>query len=342
MPLEYAKIWRVAQAAHRAAGEVRDERRLTSRRRCSPIRTDALRRRQARADVGHRDGDQPGAARSSSRPAARSSRSRSRRSTAPPRATTGPRSTSSSTSQLRRSKASRRPRSGCTRAGATRARSMLRPGHLVRAVDRDLPRAHERRRLDDRVQGQRPRPLPSFRRYKGRLPKKIAVGMISHRDLQVESVDEVAADIRTALEYIDADHLVLSSDCGFGRQGVPAADRDLQGGGARAGREHRPQELGVPATPVRAADPRLQIDVPAAAPAEVGSSVDRSVRRVSRAAARASPRAARCPCGWPAASPPSGPERCSSRTRSARRGCADRIICRPAGIRQSWAMALPR
>ena len=63
--------------------------------------------------------------------------------------------------------------------------------------------------------------LPAFAPYKGNLPKKVAVGMISHRRLQVETPEDVAADIRTALEYIDADKLVLSSDCGFGRQGVP-------------------------------------------------------------------------------------------------------------------------
>ena len=63
--------------------------------------------------------------------------------------------------------------------------------------------------------------LPRFGPYKGKLNKKIAVGMISHRALQVETVDEVAADIRLALEHIEPEHLVLSSDCGFGRQGVP-------------------------------------------------------------------------------------------------------------------------
>ena len=62
--------------------------------------------------------------------------------------------------------------------------------------------------------------LPSFAPHKGKLNKKIAVGMISHRALQVETPEEVAADIRTALEHIAPEHLVPSSDCGFGRQGV--------------------------------------------------------------------------------------------------------------------------
>ncbi len=43
---------------------------------------------------------------------------------------------------------------------------------------------------------------------------------ISHRSLQVETPEEVADDIRRVLELIDAGRLILSSDCGFGRQGL--------------------------------------------------------------------------------------------------------------------------
>ena len=50
--------------------------------------------------------------------------------------------------------------------------------------------------------------------------KKIAIGVISHRSLQVETPEEVADDIRRVLELIDAGRLILSSDCGFGRQGL--------------------------------------------------------------------------------------------------------------------------
>ena len=59
-----------------------------------------------------------------------------------------------------------------------------------------------------------------FKRYKGqRWPKKVALGVISHRNLQVETPEEVAADIRQAMQYIDPEQIVLSTDCGFGRQG---------------------------------------------------------------------------------------------------------------------------
>jgi 5-methyltetrahydropteroyltriglutamate--homocysteine methyltransferase len=56
--------------------------------------------------------------------------------------------------------------------------------------------------------------------YRDRLRVKIAVGVVSHRSLQVETPDEVAALVRSALRFIPADRLILSSDCGFGRQGA--------------------------------------------------------------------------------------------------------------------------
>jgi 5-methyltetrahydropteroyltriglutamate--homocysteine methyltransferase len=61
--------------------------------------------------------------------------------------------------------------------------------------------------------------LPLFDNYKGSLKKKIAVGVISHRTLQADFPDVIAARIRRCLKHIPADKLVLSTDCGFGRQG---------------------------------------------------------------------------------------------------------------------------
>jgi 5-methyltetrahydropteroyltriglutamate--homocysteine methyltransferase len=100
--------------------------------------------------------------------------------------------------------------------------------------------------------------------YKGRLSKKIAVGFVSHRTLQVETPETVAADVRLALEYIDADHLVLSSDCGFGRQGVPRPIALYKASALAQGANIVRSELGAEQTAVRAADPTLQIDVPVA------------------------------------------------------------------------------
>jgi len=50
--------------------------------------------------------------------------------------------------------------------------------------------------------------------------KKIAIGVVSHRSLQVERPDQVADLIRRALTVIPPERLIISSDCGFGRQGM--------------------------------------------------------------------------------------------------------------------------
>lgn len=50
--------------------------------------------------------------------------------------------------------------------------------------------------------------------------KKICIGVVSHRSLQVESPEQVAALIRKALKHVEPERLILSSDCGFGRQGM--------------------------------------------------------------------------------------------------------------------------
>ena len=44
--------------------------------------------------------------------------------------------------------------------------------------------------------------------------------MLSHRELQIELPEEVADLIRKALKHIAPEQLLLSSDCGFGRQGM--------------------------------------------------------------------------------------------------------------------------
>ena len=50
--------------------------------------------------------------------------------------------------------------------------------------------------------------------------KKICIGVIDHHSLQVERPEEIADHIRRALKYIPAERLVLSSDCGMGREGM--------------------------------------------------------------------------------------------------------------------------
>ena len=50
--------------------------------------------------------------------------------------------------------------------------------------------------------------------------KKVALGVISHRTLQIERPEEVADLVRRALEHIEPERLILTSDCGFGRQAM--------------------------------------------------------------------------------------------------------------------------
>ena len=113
------------------------------------------------------------------------------------------------------------------------------------------------------------RPLALFEPYKAQLAKKVAVGFISHRTLQVETVETIAADVRRALEHIDPEHLVLSSDCGFGRQGVPRPIAHYKAAALAQAANVVRRELGFPEVPTRAAEPALQVDVPQPAPSLV-------------------------------------------------------------------------
>jgi 5-methyltetrahydropteroyltriglutamate--homocysteine methyltransferase len=104
--------------------------------------------------------------------------------------------------------------------------------------------------------------LELFKAYRGRLRKKIAVGVVSHRTLQVESPEEVAGDIRYALAHIDPENLVLTSDCGFGRQGSNRLVALYKSAAIVQGTNIVRRELGLDEETVRAADPQLQVDAP--------------------------------------------------------------------------------
>ena len=62
------------------------------------------------------------------------------------------------------------------------------------------------------------RDLPLLGKYP--TDKKIGIGVVSHRNTVVEPPDVVAALIRRALEYVPPERLVVTSDCGFGREGL--------------------------------------------------------------------------------------------------------------------------
>jgi len=50
--------------------------------------------------------------------------------------------------------------------------------------------------------------------------KKVAIGVIDHHTLQVERPEQIADLIREALKHVPAERLIISSDCGMGREGM--------------------------------------------------------------------------------------------------------------------------
>jgi 5-methyltetrahydropteroyltriglutamate--homocysteine methyltransferase len=85
--------------------------------------------------------------------------------------------------------------------------------------------------------------------------KKIAIGVVSHRTLQVERPEEVAALIRRALKVMDARRLIVSTDCGFGRQGMSRLHAFYKMVSLVRGTNIVRRELGLPEADVLAADP---------------------------------------------------------------------------------------
>jgi 5-methyltetrahydropteroyltriglutamate--homocysteine methyltransferase len=85
--------------------------------------------------------------------------------------------------------------------------------------------------------------------------KKIAIGVVSHRTLQVERPEEVATLIRRALKVIDPQRLIVSTDCGFGRQGMSRLHAFYKMVSLVRGTNIVRRELGLPEADVLAADP---------------------------------------------------------------------------------------
>jgi 5-methyltetrahydropteroyltriglutamate--homocysteine methyltransferase len=89
--------------------------------------------------------------------------------------------------------------------------------------------------------------------------KKICIGVISHRTLQVEMPEEVAALIRKALKHIEPERLLLSSDCGFGRQGMSRTHAFFKLAAMVRGANIVRHELGLPEAEVPASDARYML-----------------------------------------------------------------------------------
>src|SRR6266536_2492746 len=89
--------------------------------------------------------------------------------------------------------------------------------------------------------------------------KKVALGVISHRTLQVERPEEVAQLIRLALRYIEPERLILSSDCGFGRQSMSRMHAYYKMLALVRGANMVRRELGLAEAYIPGADPRLSM-----------------------------------------------------------------------------------
>ena len=89
--------------------------------------------------------------------------------------------------------------------------------------------------------------------------KKIALGVISHRTLQVERPEEIAELIRRALKYIEPERLILTSDCGFGRQGMSRMHAFYKMVAMTRAANIVKRELGLPETHIPATEMKLSM-----------------------------------------------------------------------------------
>ena len=117
---------------------------------------------------------------------------------------------------------------------------------------------------------------------------------MSHRTLQADRPEDVAAEIRKALKYIPPERLIVSSDCGFGRQGCNREIAFYKATAIAQGCNIVRQELGLPTTYVAGRRP-------GAADRHRAEGVSRRVEsRRKRESPSAPPRLSACPgisCG---------------------------------------------
>ncbi len=93
--------------------------------------------------------------------------------------------------------------------------------------------------------------------------KKFAIGVVNHTNTVVESPEQVAGLIRKALEFMPAERLIISTDCGFGREGISRRIAFHKCVSLVQGTNIVRKELGLPEAPVRAADPQFAFSGPA-------------------------------------------------------------------------------
>src|SRR3984957_11185618 len=89
--------------------------------------------------------------------------------------------------------------------------------------------------------------------------KKVGIGVIDHHTLQVEPPGGAADLVRLALTHIPAERLVLSSDCGMGREGMSRRHAFYKMVSLVQGTNLVRKELGLPLAECLAADPRYSL-----------------------------------------------------------------------------------
>lgn len=94
--------------------------------------------------------------------------------------------------------------------------------------------------------------------------KKVAIGAVSHTNTVVEPPEVVAELIRSALQYLPPERLIITTDCGFGREGLSRRIAFYKCVALVQGTNIVRRELGLPEAVVRAADPQLAFMPPPA------------------------------------------------------------------------------
>ena len=87
----------------------------------------------------------------------------------------------------------------------------------------------------------------------------MVIGVIDHHTLQIERPDQVADIIRAALKHISAERVVISSDCGMGREGMGRRHAAYKMVAMVLGTNIVRKDLGLPEAECLAADPRYSL-----------------------------------------------------------------------------------
>ncbi len=91
--------------------------------------------------------------------------------------------------------------------------------------------------------------------------KKIAIGVIDHHTLQVERPDQIADLIKSALKHVPAERLIITSDCGMGREGMSRRHATYKMVSMVLGTNIVRKELGLPEAKCLHADDRFSLTV---------------------------------------------------------------------------------